>query len=279
MNFVKMQANGNDYIYIDLHKQSLPDPRHAAIRLSARHTGVGGDGLVLLEPSECADFRMRILDPDGTEAEMCGNALQSAGVLYAYTHNVHKKRLQVETLAGKKQVFLEWAGDHITSVCAEIGSPQVAFIGKKETICGLSLALTSVSFGNPHCVVLTDNLSDEQFLTLGPALEHHPLFPHRTNVEFVSVTDRCHFRMRTWERGCGETLSCATGSAAALVAAVIQGAAEPEAIVQQPGGSIRARWDQAKNALWIYGNTQIVFQGSFSQEWLDTGSPDSRSVL
>lgn len=265
MDFFKMQANGNDYIYVDLHEQSLPSPAKAAVVLSDRHCGIGGDGLVLLCKSDgTADFRMRIFDPDGTEAEMCGNALQSAGALYAKQHAPDKKRLTVETLSGLKQVFPEWQDEHNANVSAEIGKPKILFHKKCEKVRDIPLNLTAISLGNPHCVVLTDDLSDESFFTLGPALETHLLFPARTNVEFLSVKDRCHFRMRTWERGCGETLSCATGSAAALVAAVLAGLAEPEAEIKQRGGSIFACWDQKKNTLRIRGKTQLVYTGTIA---------------
>lgn len=268
MYFTKMQANGNDYIYMDLLDQTLQDPKHAAIRLSDRHFGIGGDGLVLLCPSTCADFRMRIFDPDGTEAEMCGNALQSAGVLYALSGYTDKNRLTVETRAGRKQVFLVRDGSAVREVSAEIGAPSVRFLGRSEAVNGKTFSFSSVSFGNPHCVVLTDDLSDETVLTYGSILERHPLFPERANVEFLSVTDRCHFRMRTWERGCGETLSCSTGSAAALVAAVLLGEAEPEAEVIQRGGTIRVRWDRDMDSVRIFSKTQVVFRGYFDEKEL-----------
>lgn len=263
-----MQANGNDYIYIDLHTQLLPDPVRTAIRLSHRHFGVGGDGLVLLCPSAHADFRMRIFDPDGTEAEMCGNALMSAGALFALSGHTCKNRLTVETLAGTRQVFLAREGGEIREVSAEIGAPHVRFAQREETVCGRKLLLTALSFGNPHCVVLTEDLSDETFFTLGPALEYHPLFPERTNVEFLCTAEPGRLRMRTWERGCGETLSCATGSAAGVVAATLAGKAEGDAVVLQRGGSIRARWDKERNSVRIFGKTRVVFTGSLPESSL-----------
>ena len=266
MYFTKMQANGNDYIYIDLHRQLLPDPSRAATVLSDRHFGIGGDGLVLLCPSAHADFRMRIFDPDGTEAEMCGNALMSAGALYALSMQTRKSRLTVETLAGDRLVFLTREGNVIHDLSAEIGAPRVRFAGREEPVCGRILTLTAVSFGNPHCVVLTEDLSDEAFLSLGPALERHPLFPERTNVEFLSVASRDRLQMRTWERGCGETLSCATGSAAALVAAVLAGKAADEAEIAQRGGTIRVRWDREQNSVRIFGKTRVVFTGAYAEE-------------
>lgn len=276
MYFTKMQANGNDYVYIDLHTQLLPDPARAAVRLSDRHFGVGGDGLVLLCPSAHADFRMRIFDPDGTEAEMCGNALMSAGVLYALSGHTRKTRLTVETLAGDRQVFLTRKGNAGCEVSAEIGTPRVRFERREETVCGRKLLLTSISFGNPHCVVLTDDLSDETFFALGPALERHPLFPERTNVEFLCAEEPARLRMRTWERGCGETLSCATGSAAGVVAAALAGQAGAEAEVIQRGGSIRARWERERNTVRIFGKTQVVFTGSLPDT--EEGTPSDSFI-
>lgn len=268
MYFTKMQANGNDYIYIDLHDQLLPDPARAAIRLSHRHFGVGGDGLVLLCPGTHADFRMRIFDPDGTEAEMCGNALMSAGALFALSGHTRKQRLTVETLAGDRQVFLDRMGSDACEVSAGIGAPHVRFDRREETVCGRKLSLTALSFGNPHCVVLTEDLSDETFFTLGPALECHPLFPERTNVEFLCAEAPRRLRMRTWERGCGETLSCATGSAAGVVAATLAGKSEGDAVVIQRGGSIRARWERERDATYIFGKTRVVFTGSLPESSL-----------
>lgn len=272
MYFTKMQANGNDYIYIDLHAQFLPDPAQAAVRLSHRHFGVGGDGLVLLCPSDRADFRMRIFDPDGTEAEMCGNALMSAGALFALSGHTRKTRLTVETLAGDRQVFLGRMGSSGCEVSAGIGAPRVRFDRREETVCGRKLLLTALSFGNPHCVVLTEDLSDETFFTLGPALERHPLFPERTNVEFLCAESPGRLHMRTWERGCGETLSCATGSAAGVVAATLAGKSDGDAEVIQRGGSIRARWEKEQNAVSIFGRTQVVFTGSLPESSL-SGTP------
>lgn len=277
MYFTKMQANGNDYVYIDLHRQLLPDPARSAVRLSHRHFGVGGDGLVLLCPSAHADFRMRIFDPDGTEAEMCGNALMSAGALFALSGHTRKTRLTVETLAGDRQVFLTRDEGDIREVSAEIGAPRVRFDRREETVCGRRLLLTSLSFGNPHCVVFTKDLSDETFFTLGPALECHPLFPERTNVEFLCIEAPDRMRMRTWERGCGETLSCATGSAAGVVAATLAEKSEGDAVVIQRGGSIRARWERERDSVRIFGRTRVVFTGSLPESSLSSSLPGTEA--
>ncbi len=262
-----MHANGNDYIYIDLFDQLLSNPAKAAVHLSDRRTGVGGDGLVLLCPCDCADFRMRIFDPDGTEAEMCGNALMSSGTLFKLSGRTRKDRLTVSTRAGTRQVFLGPSGADGISVSAGIGSPHVRFSDREETVRGRKVRLTALSFGNPHCVVPTDDLSDETFLLLGPALETHPLFPHRTNVEFVKTEPDGTLRMRTWERGCGETYSCATGSAAAVVALTLAGLSDGDETVRQRGGNIRARWDQTRSDVTIYGKTRVVFTGNFPDDF------------
>ncbi len=265
MKFTKMQANGNDYIYMDSFASPLKDPASTAIRWCDHHFGIGGDGLVLLCPSTGCDFRMRIFDPDGTEAEVCGNALQCAGVLFSLSRGLRKHRLTAETLAGTRHIFLEWQGDSVTEVSADLGVPVVEFFDRTIVLDGELFHAAAVSFGNPHCVVLTEDLSDAFFLKYAPRLECHPLFPYRANVEFVQVVDRCHFRMRTWERGCGETLSCSSGSAAAMVAAMLWELGEDEVLVEQKGGSIRCLLDTRTGAVRVYSKAVVVFEGSIEE--------------
>jgi diaminopimelate epimerase len=262
MKFTKMQANGNDYVYTDVFETPLIDPASAAIRWCNRHFGIGGDGLVLICPSDTCDFRMRIFDPDGTEAEVCGNALQCSAVLYSLSRKLRKKRVSVETLAGKRYVYTEWKGDSLQEVSVDLGAPEVEFFDRIIHVDGEDFPAVSVSFGNPHCVVMARELSDEYFLKYGSMLENHPLFPHRTNVEFVQVVDRCHIRMRTWERGCGETLSCASGSGAATVAAKLWGVCENEIMVEQKGGSIRCVWNERTDCVRAYSKAVVVFEGT-----------------
>lgn len=265
MKFTKMQANGNDYVYTDVFETPLIDPASAAIRWCDRHFGIGGDGLVLICPSDTCDFRMRIFDPDGTEAEVCGNALQCSAVLYSLSRKLRKKRVSVETLAGKRYVHTEWNGDALESVSVDLGTPKIEFLNRTVAIGEKFFPIASVSFGNPHCVVMAEDLSDEYFLRYAPILECHPLFPNRANVEFVQVMDRCHLKMRTWERGCGETLSCSSGSGAALAAAKLSGLCEDEVMVEQRGGSIRCVWDEKNGCMKVYSKAIIVFDGSIEE--------------
>ena len=265
MKFTKMQANGNDYIYVDVFNTDIPDPAGTAKRWCHRHFGIGGDGLVLICPSEACDFRMRIFDPDGTEAEVCGNALQCSAVLFCLSRSLQKRRITVETLAGSRCVHLRWNNNRPEEVSVDLGVPQVEFCHRTVTLGEEDLQVASISFGNPHCVVLAKDLSDDYFLKYAPLLECHPLFPYRSNVEFVQVADRCHFRMRTWERGCGETLSCSTGTAAAVVAARLWGLGENEVMVEQRGGSIRCTVHEENGCVTAHSKATIVFEGNIQE--------------
>lgn len=264
MQFTKMHANGNDYIYVDLHNQMLTDPSAQAIRLCDRHFGIGGDGLVLLCPCQNADFQMRIFDPDGTEAELCGNALQCSAALYALSRHLRRNKISVSTAAGIRTVSLEFVGDTISSVSVSLPSPKVLFLDHRILLGDRFFPASYLSFGNPHCVVFTEDLSDENFFSHAPRLEKHPLFPERANVEFVQVLSKDHFRMRTWERGCGETLSCSTGTGAAVVAAALQDLGGGEVTVEQIGGSIRVHWREEQDTVDIFSEAKIIFCGEIS---------------
>ena len=259
MFFTKMSCYGNDYLYVDCFSERVKHPGQEAKWLCNRHDGIGADGLVLLCPSERADFRMRIIDPDGTEAEMCGNALRSSAYLFRCTHRQNASRLTVETLAGIRSV---WFPRHCVGkqIRTDFGKPIIHFLQKELDVSGEKVLCTSLSFGNPHLVVLTDDLSDKSFFRLGPALETHPMFPERTNVEFVRVLGTDLLKLRTWERGCGETLSCSTGSAAAMVAAHLSGMSDRKALVEQSSGHVFAEWLE-DNTVLVTGDTRIVFTG------------------
>ncbi len=261
MKFTKMHANGNDYIYIDAHSQKVPHPEKYALFLCDRHFGVGGDGLVLLCPAEGGDFRMRIFDPDGTEAELCGNALQCSGALYALSREEKQEEICIETKAGIRRVFLRYDGDEISSVSVALPYPEVLFSDHRILLGDIFFHSSSISFGNPHCVVFTEELSDEHFFAYAPRLEKHPLFPHRANVEFVKILSENRFAMRTWERGCGETLSCSTGSAAAVFSAYTQGLCSTQVFVEQPGGTLTVEIDPKKEELTVSSQAKIVFWG------------------
>lgn len=261
MKFTKMHANGNDYIYIDTHEQELRQPKKAAVMLCNRHFGIGGDGLVLLCPCDTADFEMRIFDPDGTEAELCGNALQCSAALYALSRGYHREEICVKTRAGIRKVSLCYAENTVSEVSVTLPFPDVIFKDHRILLKNRFFPSAFISFGNPHCVVFANDLSDKNFFAHAPLLENHPLFPNRTNVEFVQITSESRFRMRTWERGCGETLSCSTGSAAAVFAAYQQKLCGTEVFVEQPGGTITVKIDTAKELLTVSSQAKIVFRG------------------
>lgn len=235
--FIKMQGAGNDYIYMDLTKQTkeLQSPEELSRRLSDRHFGIGGDGLVLILPSQKADLRMRIFNADGSEAEMCGNASRCIG-RYAFTHGlVQGDSFTLETKGGIRTIY---NGDEIT---VDLGT----------------------SLGNPHAVFFVDEITDEMVLVDGPRIECAPEYPHRTNVEFAVVRDRHHVRMRVWERGSGETLACGTGACATAMEAVRQNLCDYPVSVEMRGGTLTIRQDN-NNHILMAGPAEIVFTGYVS---------------
>lgn len=275
--FTKMQGIGNDYVYINCFEQKIDNPHELAIKISNRHFGVGSDGLVLLEPSEIADIRMRMFNADGTEAEMCGNASRCIAKL-AYDLGLIKKNiLTLQTGAGIKTVRLRFSGDAVSGATVDMGMPiitpeqiPVAMPGQGDKIIGEDIKIghedyqfTAISMGNPHAVIFLPEITQLDLISLGPKFENHPWFPKRINTEFVQVLSRNKIRMRVWERGAGETLACGTGACAALVACVLNGFTEREAIVQLSGGELEIRWDAADNHVYMSGDAVTVFDGVY----------------
>ena len=273
--FSKMQALGNDYVYVETLSQDLKNPETLAKRLSDRHFGIGSDGLILICPSECADFRMRVFDPDGTEAEMCGNGLRSVAK-YVYDKGFTKKTVfTVETLGGIKTVYLTLREGRAADIAADIGKP-VLDAEKIPVNCGLSRCIdfpirldarlffvTAVSFGNPHGVCFLENEQEPEAFDLarfGTLLEHHAVFPKRVNAEFCKALDRETLYLRTWERGTGETLACATGSAACVVSGVLTGRCEKRVSVRQIGGCVEIEWS-SDGRLYMRAPAEHVFDG------------------
>ena len=278
MRFTKMQGIGNDYVYVDMFTESVPDPQLLARRISDRHFGVGSDGLVLIMPSDVADVRMRMFNSDGTEAEMCGNAIRCVGK-YAYDVGLARGRtVTVETVSGIKtlQLFLENGTARRARV--DMGEPElrperipVLVEGERCLACPVEVdgriwPVTAVSMGNPHAVIFLEQgvrAADLPLEHLGPLFEKHPLFPRRVNTEFVEVSDRAHLRMRVWERGAGETLACGTGACAVAVAAVLNGLAEPRVAVQLRGGVLDIEWNRNDNHVYMTGDAATVFTGDY----------------
>lgn len=275
--FTKMQAYGNDYVYVDAIHQNIEQPGRLAEKISDRHFGVGSDGLVLICPSECCDFRMRIFNPDGTEAEMCGNALRSSAK-FAYVQCLTQKtELTVETLGGRQLVELEVEDGEVINIHAGIGRPEfsahkIPVITEGETFLNQPLEVadrvfmaSSLSWGNPHTVLFTEDVQSLDVGKYGPLVEHMDCFPRRTNVTFAQVLDETHIRIREWERGTGETLGCGTGCCSAVVVAHTMGLCGRKVEVYQPGGAMHVEWDD-QDVVHMIGPSHVVFRGEYDYE-------------
>ncbi len=273
MKFTKMQAFGNDYVYIDGVNQKLSRYGELARFISDRHYGVGSDGMVLILPSRRADFMMRIFNPDGTEGEMCGNALRSTGK-FVYEHALtDKTELAIETKSGVRAVRLFVKDGVVEDIEADIGEPVLnsgripvstplpEFIDRPVRVLDREFRLTALSWGNPHCVAFVNDLDTFDVEAYGRSIEHKTdLFPHRTNVTFAEIIDRGHIRIREWERSAGETLGCGTGCCTAAVAAVLLGKCDRETDVKQPGGTLHTRWDEESGHMIMRGPSHTVFE-------------------
>jgi diaminopimelate epimerase len=274
MRFTKMHGIGNDFILFHGFNHAIPDPGALALRLCDRHFGIGADGLILALPSDRADARMRILNRDGSEAEMCGNGLRCLGKFLYDTGLCRRTSLRVETLAGMLELTLKTGGDgEVESVTADMGAPcfdppaiPVAADSNAITLeaGGHRLRFFCVSMGNPHAVTFDLYPDDETFATLGPILERHPIFPRRCNIEFCRV-EGADARVRVWERGDGATLGCGTGACAVLAAGVRQGLLPRSAGILLPGGALSIRWDETGNHLFMTGPAETVFTGEIEQ--------------
>jgi diaminopimelate epimerase len=277
MRFTKMHGIGNDYVYLDCFAAPLPpNPAELAIKMADRHFGVGGDGLILICPSEQgADARMRMYNADGSEAEMCGNGLRCVAK-YVYDHGIAQKdTLRIETGRGILPVTLEVKGGKVARVCVNMGQPilegtkiPTRLVGNPPldvplTVDGRTLQVTSVSVGNPHCITYVERATDDLVLGLGPRIEHSPMFPARVNVEFIEIISPTEVRQRTWERGSGETLACGTGASAVCVAGVLTGRTERRIVNHLRGGDLELEWREADNCVYMTGPATEVFTG----EW------------
>jgi len=273
MKFTKMQALGNDYIYINCLNQVVDNPSKWAVFLSNRHYGVGSDGLVLILPSEKADFRMRMFNPDGTEAEICGNALRSVGK-YVYDYGLTKESsLSIETLAGIRILELTVKNGLVSMISADMGIPVLeplkipvdfpgdAYVEQPLKVDGRVFMATAVSMGNPHVVAFIDDVDTFPLARYGPAMEHHKIFPKKVNAEFAQVIDRNTLKMRVWERSTGETLACGTGCCVSVVGGVLTGRCERKAVVRQIGGELYIDWDAGSGHIFLTGPSERVFDG------------------
>lgn len=278
MKFTKMQGLGNDYVYVNCLKETVKDPVQTAIKVSDRHFGIGSDGLILILPSQKADFKMSMYNADGSQAEMCGNGIRCVGK-YVYDYGLtDKTSISVETLAGIKYLDFTIEDGKVALVTVDMGAPEllaekVPVLCEKEQaieepieVDGKEWKMTCVSMGNPHCVVfLSEPVKDFPLEKVGPLFENHPCFPKRVNTEFIEVLDRKTVNMRVWERGSGETMACGTGACASAVAAVLCGYTEPEITLHLLGGDLLVRWDREQNKVFMTGPAKVVFDGEIEE--------------
>lgn len=274
LRFVKMQGLGNDYIYVEEFGAPLRGAAALARKVSDRHFGIGGDGLVLIGDSDKADFSMRIFNADGSEAEMCGNAVRCVGK-YLYDRGMTlKTALSIETLAGVRNLKLTLEGYRVTAARVDMGAPVLDpkripvedtgkdFIDREITAGGKKYRATAVSMGNPHLVVPVTDVDSLDLAAIGPLFENHKLFPKRINTEFVQVVSKKEVCMRVWERGSGETLACGTGACATAVACALNKLTERKVTVRLAGGALEIDWDKS-GTVFMTGGATHVFDGEY----------------
>ncbi len=275
MKFTKMHGAGNDYIYINCFEEKVDNPEQTAIKLSDRHFGVGGDGIILICPSETADFRMDMYNADGSRGKMCGNATRCVAK-YVYDNGMtDKNEIDLETLSGIKHIKMTVKNNVVVSATVNMGAPITKpedipvslegdiVLGRVINIAEQDFAITCVSMGNPHCVTFVADPDNMDLPKIGPLFENNPIFPDRINTEFVSVLDANTLKMRVWERGSGETLACGTGACATVAAAVLNGYCEKDKDIKLKlkGGELVIRWDSKSNDIFMTGPAVTVFTG------------------
>ncbi len=278
IEFTKMHGAGNDYVYVNGFTTNLPqDLEKLAIEISHRRFGIGGDGLILILPSDKADARMRMFNADGSESEMCGNGIRCVAK-YVYDHGIAKKeKMRIETGAGVLALELAIRDGLAEQITVDMGAPRLEAVEIPTTLAsdqnrainvpldvkGHRLFATCVSMGNPHCVFFVPELTDELVLGIGPLIERDDRFPKRTNVEFVEVLSRGEVRQRTWERGSGETWACGTGASAVCVAGVLTGHTDRLIYNNLLGGQLILNWDEKTNHVFMTGPAKEVFTGQW----------------
>lgn len=273
MKFTKMEGLGNDYVYVNCFEEQVENPSELAVRVSDRHFGIGSDGLILIRPSEAADFCMDMYNADGSRSEMCGNGIRCVGK-YVYDYGLtDQTHITVETLAGIKYLDLHTEDGKVKLVTVNMGAPelrpaQIPVVSDKERlVCepivvqGKQYEMTCVSMGNPHCVVFVEDTASFPLEQVGPGFENHEVFPNRVNAEFIQILDKKSVNMRVWERGTGETLACGTGACASTVACVLNGLTENEITLHLLGGDLQVKYDQEANLVYMTGPARVVFDG------------------
>lgn len=275
MKFTKMHGCGNDYVYVNCFEEQIADPEAVSKFVSDRHFGIGSDGMILIHPSEKADFRMAMYNADGSEGSMCGNGIRCVAK-YVYDHGLtDKTQITVETKAGIKTLDLKVKDGLVEEVTVDMGAPilesgripvkapndMIAVIDEPIRIDEEEYRITCVSMGNPHAVVFVDDTDSLDLLTIGPKFENHEMFPDRINTEFVHVIDRNTVSMRVWERGSGETLACGTGTCACVYASILNNHTDDEVLVHLLGGDLKIRYDRERHTMIMTGPATTVFEG------------------
>lgn len=273
MKFTKMQGLGNDYVYVNCFEEIVENAGAVSKRISDRHTGIGSDGLILIEPSERADFKMQVFNPDGSVGEMCGNGIRCLAK-YVYERGMtHKKELEIETRAGIRSLEIRTEGGRVSSVRVDMGVPilraeQIPILSKHGEVIDepifinhMEYRMTGVSMGNPHAVVFVKNVKGIDIGRLGPLFEYHGRFPRRINTEFAQVMDKENIRLRVWERGVGETMACGTGACAAAAAGVLNGLTKRSVTVTLLGGKLKVSWEKNSGKMYMTGPARTVYEG------------------
>lgn len=274
MKFTKMQGIGNDYVYVNCFEETVADPERVSEIISDRHFGIGADGLVLIMPSDKADFRMRMFNADGSEGNMCGNATRCIGKFVYDNHLTDKTNITLETRSGIKKLTLYPENGKVKTVLVDMGKAVLkpadipmnvsgdTFINKPITVDGKEVFITAVSMGNPHAVTYVDDVDSLELEKIGSSFENHPLFPERVNTEFIKILDESTMQMRVWERGSGETWACGTGACAATAASVLNGyfPHDKEITVKLRGGDLFITY-KSDGTVLMRGPAETVFTG------------------
>ena len=275
IKFTKMQGCGNDYVYVNCMDKLIDNPEKVSQYISDRHFGIGSDGLILICPSDVADFRMAMYNADGSEGKMCGNGVRCIAK-YVYEYGLtDKKKISLETKSGIKYLDMDIEDGNVQMVIVDMGAPILkpaeipvktdssmdSFINQPLNVDGNTFMVTCVSMGNPHAVVFVDDTKSLDIRKYGPVFETHPAFPEQVNTEFVQVISRNEINMRVWERGSGETLACGTGTCASVVACVLNGKTDEKVTVHLLGGDLFIEYNRGNGTVWMTGPAEIVFDG------------------
>ena len=276
MKFTKMQGLGNDYVYVNCFKETIENPPEMAKKVSNRNFGIGSDGLIMINPSDVADFEMEMYNADGSRSEMCGNGIRCVEK-YVYDYGLtEKEHISVETLAGIKYLDLTVEDGKVKLVKVDMGNPELVpanspivadgdrVIDEPINVNGTEYRMTGVSMGNPHAVVYVEDVKGLDIEKIGPAFENHERFPNRVNTEFVKVLDQNTVEMRVWERGSGETMACGTGACAVAVACILNGLTEDKVTVKLLGGDLQIEWDKEADKVYMTGPAEVSFDGEIN---------------